>query len=50
MATGETVTAGAPSENVCGRQGIGSGAVAQGLVVKPITVDHHREWHRPTKL
>jgi hypothetical protein len=47
MATGEMVTAGAPSEDLCGRKGTGSGAVARGLVVKPITVDLHREWHRP---
>jgi hypothetical protein len=39
MATGEMVTAGAPSEDLCGREGIGSGAVARGLVVRPITVD-----------
>jgi hypothetical protein len=49
MATGEMVTAGAPSEDLCGRKGTGSGAVARGLVVKPITVDLHREWHRPRR-
>jgi hypothetical protein len=35
MATGEMVTAGAPSADLCGRKGTGSGAVARGLVVKP---------------
>jgi hypothetical protein len=36
MATGEMVVAGTPSEDLCGRKGTGSGAVARGLVMKPI--------------
>ena len=49
MATGEMVMAGTPSEDLYGRKGTGSSAVARGSVVKPITVDLHREWHRPTE-
>ena len=47
MATGETVRAGTLSEDRYGRKDTGSSAVVRGSVVKPITVDLHRAWHRP---
>ena len=34
-------------EDVCGRQGTGLGAVAQGFGVKPRAFCLHRAWHRP---
>jgi hypothetical protein len=48
MAPGEMVMAGTPSEDLYGRKGTGSSAVARGSVVKPIPVDRHRRWYRPT--